>query len=46
MMGLVLKKYLFDLSTHSFIKILPGSDIQGVPASEMIDTFFYFLVIE
>ena len=42
MMGQVLNKYLISLSTHSFIKILPGSDIHGVPASEMIDTFFLF----
>ena len=30
------------LLIHSFIKILPGSEIVGVPASEMIETIFFF----
>ena len=30
---------------HSFIKILPGSEIVGVPASEMIETILLRIIL-
>ena len=32
--------------THSLISILPGSEITGVPASEIRDMMLYFLISE
>ena len=32
------------LSIHSFTKIFPGSDIVGVPASEINDIIFFLLI--